>query len=616
MAHIAFIAPDASTLEYAEMEIAARRATFTLELGLLSEGVRKAERLAAKSVEIFISRGGTAKGIAEALPHCTVVTVPITGFDLLRAWHEARKRGRHVGVIAFSSMIRGISCFNELLDAGLTVFPIENENEADERVAEAQAAGADVLMGGIVTGLAAERAGMPAVVIRNGMEAVAEAVAEAMRIGHALDQEKARTLLRETVITHVDNGIIAVDNEGRVTLMNPAAARMARRDPGGVAGVPLREVWPELGLEANLANGQEELGCVVKSFGREIICNKIPLSVNGKTMGAVSTCHDVRAIQKMEATVRNRALASGHKASAHFSDILGVSPAIRQAIDKASSYAMAEATVLVQGETGTGKELFAQSIHNHGERAGAPFLAINCAALPCQLLESELFGYVGGAFTGANPKGKAGLLELAHGGTVFLDEIAELEQSTQGKILRVLQEKRVMRLGDDHLLPVNVRIIAATNKNLRAMVEKGSFRDDLFYRLNVLRLSLPPLRERVQDIPDLARQLLKACAGKKVRTLSPGALAALARYSWPGNIRELQNIMERVAATVTETTVSEAVIRDLLVEDLAETSPPHAEEAAELRAALTKCQGHQGKTAALLGISRSTLWRRRQALGI
>ncbi len=620
MAHIGFIAPDVTMLEHARIAVARFRDTFTLELGLLSEGVRKARRLAAEGVEIFISRGATAKGIADALPHCTVITVSITGFDLLRAWYAARNHGERVGVVAFSSMIQGIDCLNEMFDAQLMVFPLEREEEAEERIMEAKAAGADVVMGGIVTGLAAGQVGLPAVVISNGLEAVSEAVREALRISHALDQEKAKSLLREAVITYVDNGIVAIDAEGRVTLMNPKAARMVRVNAGAADGSLLRDLWPELELEETLEAGQEELGSVLKCLGRDVICNKIPLVINGKTLGAVATCHDVRAIQKMEATVRNNALASGHRATARFSDILGNSPAIRRAISTAENYALTEATVLIQGETGSGKELFAQGIHNHGRRAKAPFVAVNCAALPGQLLESELFGYVAGAFTGANPKGKAGLLELAHGGTVFLDEIAELEPSTQGKILRVLQERRVMRLGDDHLTPVDVRVITATNKDLRSMVEAGSFRDDLYYRLNVLRLDLPPLRERTQDIPVLAAHLLRACAKNRAHPpgLSAGAVAALCRHTWPGNIRELQNIMERTAATITAATVSEAAIHELLSD--ARPGPSSLlgceAESAELREALAQCRGKPGKAAKLLGISRSTLWRRRRTLGM
>lgn len=615
MIQIGIIAPDANIYALAKEAVSLKRETFYLEQGLLSEGVSKARALAAKGVNIFVSRGGTAKGIAEALPHCTVITVPITGFDLLRAWTQACRYGDHVGVVAFPAMVKGISALNETLGAEITVFPLSSEEDALNRVTEARSAGVSVVMGGFITGIAAQTIGIPGVVIESGPEAVAGAIEDALHVGRALELEKAKNVLRRAVITYVDNGIVAVDEYGRVTILNPSAAGMLHCEPKSAQGQFIDDVWPELRLGETVADGEEELGVIIRCLGRDVICNKIPLTVSGKTIGAVATCHDVAVIQKMEASVRSRALSSGHKATIHFHDILGTSAGLRRAVKTASNYARTNATVLIQGETGTGKELFAQSIHTYGARSEAPFVAVNCAALPMQLLESELFGYVGGAFTGANVKGKAGILELAHGGTVFLDEIAELELATQSKILRVLQEKQVMRLGDDHVLPIDVRIIAATNKNLRKMVEQGTFRDDLYYRLNVLLLDLPPLRNRPEDISILAQHMLMKSAS--IRTTPPrlsiGALKLLGEYDWPGNVRELQNVMERIAATVTTAVVSEAAMREILshgeiaVED-------HDEDIGRIKDALRQTGGRVGKAAALLGMSRATLWRKRQKI--
>lgn len=217
------------------------------------------------------------------------------------------------------------------------------------------------------------------------------------------------------------------------------------------------------------------------------------------------------------------------------------------------------------GETGTGKELFAQAIHNASRRQGQPFVAINCAAVPENLLESELFGYEEGAFTGARKKGKPGLFELAHGGTIFLDEIGDIAQAIQIKLLRVLQQKEIMRVGGQHTIPIDVRVIAATNRNLLAAVQEGTFRADLYYRLNVLPLYLPPLRERKEDIPVLLRDMLF----KANRTLARYApviareiLTHLPAYSWPGNVRELQNIAERIMALASN--ISENKIKELV----------------------------------------------------
>lgn len=287
---IGFIAPDTDLYNHARIAVSAKRETFLLEVGLLSEGVQKAKNLAAEGVDIFISRGGTGRGIAEALPHCTVVTVPITGFDLLRAWSSARKYGEHVGVVAFPTMVKGIGSLNEILGAEITVFPLDREEDAENRVKEASTAGAVVVMGGIVTGLAARNLGIPCVVIESGLEAVAGAVDEALRVGRALEMEKAKNVLRQAVITYVDNGIVAVDNKAKVTIFNPSAANVLQRDPESVSGLPISEIWPELGLEKTVKTGQEELGTIIRSFGRDVICNKIPLQVNGRVIGAVTLC--------------------------------------------------------------------------------------------------------------------------------------------------------------------------------------------------------------------------------------------------------------------------------------------------------------------------------------
>ncbi|MHC1759103.1 MAG: sigma-54 interaction domain-containing protein [Negativicutes bacterium] len=293
---------------------------------------------------------------------------------------------------------------------------------------------------------------------------------------------------------------------------------------------------------------------------------------------------------------------------------------IKRVVDIAKDYARTESNILITGETGTGKEVFAQSIHNHSQRKKGPFVAVNCAALPSQLLESELFGYVKGAFTGANKEGKPGLFEVAHGGTIFLDEISELDYVNQGRLLRVLQEKTVVRLGSDKVVPVDVRIIAATNKDLGLEVAEKKFRDDLFYRLNVLKLILPPLRERVIDIKDYAMNFLERYlpADRQSMTFRPGALRVLEKFDWPGNIRQLQNTIQRAAVLCKEPFINEATIAHCL--DVPDKRPNLqsglTQEIEAIRQALVKAKGKQTEAAKALGINRSTLWRKMQRLGI
>ena len=322
-------------------------------------------------------------------------------------------------------------------------------------------------------------------------------------------------------------------------------------------------------------------------------------------------------------------------------NIIGSSSAMTAVLDSIRQVAATKATVLVTGESGTGKELVAQAIHKLSPRANKPFRPVHCAALSENLLESELFGHEKGAFTGANER-VAGRFEMADGGTLFLDEIGEISLAVQVKLLRVLETHQFERVGGSETLTVDVRVVAATNRDLRAMVEQGTFREDLFYRLNVVNIRIPPLRERREDIPEILDYYLKKSAsdnGKDVADISPEAVGVLMAYAWPGNVRELRNCVERMVvfargATLTMTDVP-ADIRSAVGEQFeAKTMPPKAAEAAPteplvnvgfnvkenekslILKALEECGGNRSQAALKLNISRRTLYRKLHEYGL
>jgi transcriptional regulator with PAS, ATPase and Fis domain len=373
-----------------------------------------------------------------------------------------------------------------------------------------------------------------------------------------------------------------------------------------------------------LKSGRAELGEIETMNGQQMAVNRVPISIGNLIVGAVATFQPVTVIQELEGKIRRKVYERGHKAKLTFQDILGNSPAIKRAITVAEEFSEVNSTVLIMGETGTGKEIFAQSIHNSSGRRKGPFVAVNCAALPENLLESELFGYAEGAFTGAVRGGKIGLFELAHMGTIFLDEIPEISHKLQGRLLRVLQEREIMRLGDDKIVPVNVRVIAATNQDLYKMMQEGLFREDLYYRVEILKLVLPSLRGRREDIIPLMHHFLEEYCGqfgKKFRSLSPEAQRLLEDYHWPGNVRELSNIAERLAVLSGNGTIEPGDIEGMF------SHPPIDSDAVSekrlisssssidmnrsiLLKALEESNYHYAKAAAKLGISRTTLWRR------
>ncbi|NLG79263.1 MAG: sigma 54-interacting transcriptional regulator [Firmicutes bacterium] len=454
-----------------------------------------------------------------------------------------------------------------------------------------------------------------------------KAIEEAKHVATVRRRERQRAEEFKAILDFAYEGIVAIDQFGLVKVFNPIAERLLGVSAARAIGRPITEVLPGVGLDLVRASGRPELGAVQRLGSTLIVSNRVPITVGGETVGVVFTFQDVSRIQQVEKEVRRELYLKGHVAKHTFDDIITVDDTMREVIARARRFASTDSTVLIFGETGTGKELFAQSIHNASRRRNGPFVAVNCAALPESLLESELFGYEEGAFTGSRKGGKPGLFELAHGGTIFLDEIGDMSMQIQARLLRVLEQREVMRLGGDKVLPVDVRVIAATHRDLKRAVSDGTFRADLFYRLNILTIALPPLRERTCDIPALAERFIAASCrslGIPQKTLSSGAITALVSHTWPGNVRELRNVCERLAVGVESCEIDEETVWKLLGRDDRATESTQPEgtvtvsikgglrqiEDEIMRQVLRKVGGDRTEAARLLGINRSTLWRR------
>ncbi len=368
-----------------------------------------------------------------------------------------------------------------------------------------------------------------------------------------------------------------------------------------------------------------------------VLVNVLPVAVKGATASSVATLQDVSHIQAMEEEIRREMYLKGYTAKFNFSDIVARDALTQRTVSLAKRFAATNASILIHGESGVGKEVFAQSIHNASDRRLRPFIAMNCAAIPESLIESELFGYVDGAFTGARKKGKPGIFELAHGGTIFLDEISEMPFHLQARLLRVLQEHEVMRLGDDKIIPIDVRVIAATNRNLEKLTKEGLFRVDLYWRLNVLNLFIPPLRARRSDILPLIDRMLSESENCTTHyTISLGCRSFLESYDWPGNVRELKNFCERVSAICEQdeldTGLASALLRAGNAENFESGVREEVPETKRLGGVLSakgaqagilddpeslrdfvRAQGSLQAAAKMLGLHRTTLWRRMNA---
>lgn len=371
--------------------------------------------------------------------------------------------------------------------------------------------------------------------------ATAEAIMAQLRIENQNRQLSIANRKLVNFFNMVSDGILILDAKGQITELNPAAETIFNMDQNQILGKAIGHLIPG-SFDYTQAFSYKEATIQAISGPIQSVASSEPFfNERDQFAGSFITLKPIKQVQKLVSRF------GGYMASLQFSDIIGNSHAIREAVRLANLTAFHNSNVLLMGESGTGKEIFAQAIHNKSSQANAPFVALNCGAIPRELIGSELFGYEEGAFTGAKRGGKPGKFEMAYGGTLFLDEIGDMPLEHQTVLLRVIQEKRLVRIGGEKLIPVNVRLICATNKDLTEEVEKGTFRRDLFYRLNVMSILIPPLRARMEDVPHLFRHFLnKLCSDRGREVLvDPEVYERISCYPWPGNVRELQNVVER-----------------------------------------------------------------------
>lgn len=441
----------------------------------------------------------------------------------------------------------------------------------------------------------------------------------------------------EAAVESAYEGLIITDENGHILLLNRSYCRFLGVEFEEVVGKHVTEVVENTRMHIVARTGKAEWGQVQKIKGGEMLVHRIPIFHEGKVVAVVGKVlfQDVQKLHALSQRVRNlnRELAYYKEEYLkrigiryRLQDIIGTSPAMKMVKEMIRKVAASNATVFISGESGTGKEMVAHAIHYASHRQKKPFVKVNCAAIPENLMESILFGYAEGAFTGAIEGGRKGKFEMADGGTIFLDEIAELPLSMQAKLLRVLQEKEVEPVGCVYPKSVDVRILAASNRDLEQMVRDQRFRSDLYYRLNVVTLTLPPLRERMEDLPELVEHLLKQCSqefGVYVKEVSDEAMECLCRYHWPGNVRELRNVLERSLHFMEGNVIEPQHLPEHLQKKNAHEDAPFPLRQAVAKAekeaiqfALKVAGGDREKAIHLLGISRSGFYHKLKKYGI
>lgn len=580
--------------------------------------------------EVIISRGTLGLKLIESDINIPVVQIPITGYDLLRTIKEAQKLGSKIGIADTQDVLQGIATIEAVMGYSIEKYSVSAPEEARAAVEELISRGIDVLIGKSIYINKIKKEPVKTVILTSGVESVIQAINEAKSLIEVRRSELKRTKQLQAILDFIADGVIAVDEKGIITVCNPSVYNILNLPYDSVIGKSIDDILVNFRMNKVLSTGKEELNRIQDANGVKVISNRIPIRHEDKVFGAVCTFQEIHRLQQQEQEIRKKLLHRGHVTKYNLSNIVGESEVYQKAIQKVKKYSQVDSTVLLTGETGVGKEVFAHLIHSFSKRSEGPFVAVNCAAIPGNLLESELFGYVEGAFTGAKKGGKTGLFELAHQGTIFLDEIGELAESLQAQLLRVLQEGEVMRLGDERVIPINIRVIAASNRDFEKMVEEGDFRADLYYRLNILDIPVPSLRERKDDIPHLSEFFIKELQPsicKNIKGFSNEAMKILQSYHWPGNIRQLRNIVERAMILSPEDLIDADTVltaggkdflnlkkqqqmKKLKEEELGDETKLHHYEKEYILNVLKQVNGNKTEAAKILGIGRTTLWRK------
>ncbi len=627
---ILLVAPYPDLVKTAQATLETSPYSVKILLGDLQQGLEVAgSQIARNEADIVVSRGGTASLLRQNLT-IPVFEIDVSGYDLMRSIYPQVRRNRKIAVVGYENVISGARSIAEIIGINLGYFQVNSQQTIEAVIREAREWGAEIVIGDTVSVQTAREQGIASELVRSGPEAVLQAVeAAASFLGH-MKNEIIRNKRFNLIMEHSDQGVVYLAKDGCVELLNTHAEQILQTSRDQLVGRPFNtDTAPKELVEAVANKATHQL---IRVKEKDYMVEVMDLNSEGNHAATLVFLQSSGRIRDLEGIMRKQMASRGLIATYKFDTMIAKNGAIKKTIEKARRYSSTNSTILLLGETGSGKEVFAQSIHNSSLRKDGPFVAVNCAALPDSLLESELFGYAEGAFTGAKKGGKPGLFEMAHKGTIFLDEVNDMSNTVQARFLRVLQEKQVMRVGDNRLYDVDVRVIAACNKNLYEETEAGRFRRDLYYRLRVLDIEIPPLRKRKEDILPLFQFFVSSFNEKYNYTaqgISSSLKDALLAARWPGNVRQLRNFAEKVSVLFSlhqdKQEIEQDLISELQQDACAEAQPePHSspvptgtagfskKKLKEINAAVIhECwmdnDRNISKTARTLGIDRATV---------
>ncbi|HCD1995888.1 TPA: sigma 54-interacting transcriptional regulator [Klebsiella quasipneumoniae] len=582
-----------------------------------SDVLNKANEMIQSGTRIIISRGGTAALLRNNIP-IPVIEIAHDFHGVYRILQEAKNKSQKIAAIGFPQFCRALRHYQSMTNDEFKICQVYNHHDIENVIKNLSENDYHMVIGGLTVAEMAKKYNLNVIEGDADNNSIEQAINEAHGLLKYINRENLKLVMSHAALNQSREGIMCVDQLGEIIHINAIGMTLFQCQVGDK--LFKKEVFKD--IYASMINESN-----VKEQAIEINGTLVSLSVrhfsNRHNSYAVITGLSQESTLWQQTTSKKSHLR-GYATSYSFDNIIAQSSIMHQVIQKARLCAQHELPVHILGDTGTGKELFAQSIHHVSARSHGPFVALNCAAIPESLLESELFGYAEGAFTNARKGGKPGVFEMATNGTVFIDEISEAPLSVQVKLLRVLQEKQFSRLGGDTLLSADFRLITASNKDLGQLVASGEFRQDLYYRINILELQLPSLRERPEDIMVLIHHLLQQ--QNKHLTFTADAVNCLQNYDWPGNIRELQAVIYRLIVLLDGNTVNKEVLQQIshlspachqsvsLVSDhtlVADESDLLKKQEKQLIASvIEKTDGDRTRASAILGISPTTLWRK------
>lgn len=566
------------------------------------------------NISVIVSRGGTARDLKKYTDKI-IVDINISFADIFPSIEKLSRQGcKNIAIISNNHIIDKEETDLTINDTFIKIRPYAADEDVPH-IIESFEPKIDGIIGDIKPVEIGNTYNIPSIYIESNTLSITKAVKEALSIVDSQQKKLLRLQTLQSIINNIDEGIIVYDLNNKPIFSNELGQYIINNNfiLSGKHGT---------NKLVNFLNDYN--GKILDINNEKMLLEVINLNLSDNLNNKVLIFQKVNAVEKTARKIQLALYQKGLYAKKTFNDILYNSDEMKTIIETAKQFAQSSSSILIYGETGTGKEGLAQSIHNASPRANKPFVSVNCASLPPTLIESELFGYVDGAFTGARKSGKKGLFELAHTGTIFLDEIGDLPLDIQSRLLRVIQEREIMRIGDDKIQSIDIRLICATNKNLKQLVREGKFRQDLYYRINVLRLTLPPLRNRREDIMLLMNFYLNRYSHDKTKILqlADDIQAYLINYPWYGNIRELKNVAE-VLAFIYKDGLTLEQVKNILDEDIDETTTAAEEnilsipiegnlkdmEKAIIRQLIEK-KYSSDDICRLLGISKVTLWRK------